>query len=212
MMRTLHLLLVVMTIMMCGTEAWLTPQFCQKRRSTTRCYAAAPAAADNQDQNEFHTVQVSFEGRSCQISVGSNETILVAMERAGVSRRLAIPGELPSDCRRGNCLTCTGRHADESQKSSLERREDGLSPYMSREVVKRGYVLTCSSCVVGEGLKLELGENHRAWNEMYVARLKEEATQLTGRAAMAKTIRLSDEKNVPRWTVETESALEKSGD
>jgi ferredoxin len=202
MMRMLDLLLVF--TMMCGTVAWLTPQYCQKRLSTARY-----AVADN--QNEFHTIQVSFEGRSCQVPVGLNETILAAMERAGVSRHLAIP-ELPSDCRRGNCLTCTGRHSDASDQSSLARCEDGLSPYISREVVKRGYLLTCSSLVVGEGLKIELGENHRAWNDMYVARLGEEAAQLAGRAAVAKTIRLSDEKNPERWAVETESALEKSGE
>jgi ferredoxin len=156
-------------------------------------------------------VEVSYQGISCELSVRSNETILTAMERAGVSDRLAIP-ELPHECRRGNCMTCTGLHTENSRQSSLQRGEDGLSPHMSKEVAKRGYVLTCSSHVVGDGLKLALGENHRAWNEMYRTRLEEDAVQLVGRAATAKTIRRSDEKNPERWTVETEAAFDKSGE
>jgi hypothetical protein len=83
---------------------------------------------------------------------------------------------------------------------------------MSGEVSKKGYILTCSSHVVGDGLKLALGENHRAWNDMYRARLEGDAVQLVGRAATAKTIRKSDEKNIDRWTVETEAAFDKSGE
>jgi ferredoxin len=133
------------------------------------------------------------------------------MERAGVSDRLAIP-ELPAECRRGNCLTCTGRHSSDSQLGSIQRGEDGLSPTMSREVAQRGYILTCSSHVVGEGLKLELGENHQIWRDVYRNRVEDEAAQLIGKAAVAKTIRLSDERNPERWEVETESAYEKSGE
>ena len=169
-------------------------------------------AQNNKNNNqEEYLVEVSYEGMSCQVTVRSNESILAAMERTGVHNRLAIP-ELPSECRRGNCLTCTGRHAANSQESSLQRDEDGLAPHISKEVAEKGYFLTCSSHVVGEGVKIELGENNKVWKDMYVNRIEDASTQLISRAAMAKAIRMADEKNVTRWTVETEAALEKSGE
>lgn len=160
--------------------------------------------------NGYHFVEVTYEGRSCQVPIGVNETILSGLERNRVPDRLAIP-ELPSECRRGNCLTCVGKHQQRSVESSVHRGEDGLTPYLSKRVSESGYVLTCSSRVTGEGLKLELGENFNAWKDLHSDRLYEESTQFVGRAAMARTIRRSDEKNPERWAVETENALGKSG-
>ena len=158
--------------------------------------------------SEF-TVQISFEGRACSIQMRSNETILAAMERTGAADLLSLPS-VPFDCRRGNCLTCTGRHAENSRTSSIELGDDGLSPHMSHEVRKRGYILTCSSHVVGDGVSLELGLNSDAWTDVYKRRLEEEPIPSIGREAMAREIRRSDEKNLRRWAAETESALKKS--
>jgi ferredoxin len=160
-------------------------------------------------QHQQHSVQVSYEGKSCEVFVGINETILTALERSDVRQHLELP-ELPSDCRRGNCLTCTGRHVDKSRQSNLRRLEDGLAPHISEEVAKRGYVLTCSSRVVGDGVKIELGENHKVWKAMFSDRLQDEETQLEGRAAMAKTIRKYDERHYDRWEKETKATLKKT--
>lgn len=172
--------------------------------------ALSPRFAAATDDREYYTVEVSYEGRSCQVSISANETILSGLERARVMDELAIT-ELPSDCRRGNCLTCVGRHTSSSQESSLQRGEDGLSPEISRQVSLEGYVLTCSSRVVGQGVKLELGENYKAWKHIYCNRLYDESTQYVARSAMARTIRLSDERNPQRWAVKAEMALEISG-
>ena len=156
-------------------------------------------------------VQVAYEGRVCNIQVRSDETILAAMERTGAADELSLPS-LPYDCRRGNCLTCTGKHSANRQTSSIEFGEDGLSPHMSKEVRKKGYILTCSSHVVGDGVSLELGLNSDAWTDMHKNRLEEEPMPTIGRAAMAREIRRNDEKDLRRWAAETKSALEKSGD
>jgi ferredoxin len=145
------------------------------------------------------------------VSVGMNETILSALERSDVPLQLELP-ELPSDCRRGNCLTCTGRHTDKSRQSHLRRLEDGLAPCISEEVARMGFVLTCSSHVVGDGVKLELGENHNAWQAIYSDRLQNERAQVAGRAAIAKTIRQYDEAHYERWLQQTKAALEKAED
>jgi len=158
-----------------------------------------------------HLLTVSYEDRSCEVPVQPGETILAALERSGVSRDLCLP-EMPSDCRRGNCMTCTAQHLLGSKTSNLVRGEDGLSPELSKQVAERGYVLTCSSYIEGDGVQLKLGENNQAWNAMYRLRLQEEETQRVARAAMARVIRKSAERNLDEWAKETEEIYEKSGD
>jgi hypothetical protein len=162
-----------------------------------------------------YTVQVSYEGRSCPVMVRSDETILAAMERSGTADQLSLPS-LPHDCRRGNCLTCTGRHGVKSATEAVQLSADGdgLSPYLSEQFQRRGYVLTCSSHVVAEGVSLELGTNEFAWRDLYQTRLEQDATerQQMGREVLARAIRKRDERNLSRWAAETEAALQKSGE
>lgn len=166
-------------------------------------------SSDDDNREEQYSVQVSFEGRSCEIDVWPHETLLAAMERTGAADRLSLPS-LPSDCRRGNCLTCSGRHVHGSEEESLVRGEDGLSPHMSREVQKAGYLLTCSSFVVGDGLKIELGENNDVWQAMYRTRVEDEMAEHIGRAAKARVIRRAAESNVPKWTRQTKKVLDQT--
>jgi hypothetical protein len=162
-----------------------------------------------------YTIQVSYEGRSCPVMVRSDETILAAMERSGTADQLSLPS-LPNHCRRGNCLTCTGRHGEKSATKAVQLSADGdgLSPYLSEQVQRRGYVLTCSSHVVAEGVSLELGTNEFAWRDLYQTRLEQDATerQQMGREVLARAIRKRDERNLARWAAETEAALQKSGE
>lgn len=83
---------------------------------------------------------------------------------------------------------------------------------MSNWIEEKGYILTCSSKVVGDGLELRLGENSNAWEEVYKKRLEDDHAKRVGWAAMAKTKRNSDEKNIPRWTEEVEGVMENSDD
>lgn len=67
---------------------------------------------------KYHSLTVSYEGQSCEILVRHDETILEALERCRVQDILALP-EMPADCRRGNCLTCTAWcRGDDSQTIS----------------------------------------------------------------------------------------------
>jgi len=217
----MHLLnhLLLLAYIAIKSEALVAPRIKREIPSRTsspsKALCAIPDDHNNneheQEEKESYLVEVAYEGRSCKVNIRADETLLSGLERNRVPDRLAVP-ELPSECRRGNCLTCVGRHQDQSHEASLHRADDGLSPEMSRQASRLGYILTCSSHVVGEGLKLELGENHRAWEDLYSQRLYEESTQSVSRAAMARTIRRSDERNPKRWAVETENALEKSGD
>ena len=167
--------------------------------------------ATSKDASSCYTVTVSYEDQTTTIKVNQDETILAALERQSISDRLGMPTNMiPSDCRRGNCLTCTGTHASpRSRESNSVVTDDGLSPHMSQWMRDKGYVLTCSSKVVGDGLELELelGANSLAWEEAYLTRLEDEHAKRVGWAAMARTKRKSDERNVPRWKRETEGVL-----
>ena len=162
------------------------------------------------DEEPFHTLQVAYEGISAEVPVRPGETILSALERSGVPRRLCLP-EMPSDCRRGSCLTCAATHASGSEISSLQRGEDGLTPCLSEKMKGLNYVMTCSSTVSGDGVKLELGKNHQAWEDIHRSRLEDDEIQQIAQEAMALTIRKFAERNVQRWTQETEEILRQSG-
>lgn len=154
-----------------------------------------------------HTIEVVYEGRSTTLGVREGESILAAAERQGVSDRLGLT-ELPSECRRGNCLTCGAIIRKHGR--SLITAEDGLSPTLSRHLRESGYVLTCSTYVCGDGASLELGKNQQIWKDIYRQRLESEATQAVVRAAVAKTMRQCAERNVEEWARETEQVLRKT--
>ena len=140
----------------------------------SHCWSAVTREGSLDLPRKSFPVQVSHEGASCEIDVFHGETLLDALERTGAADLLAIPS-LPSDCRRGNCLTCTGRHQKGSSMEHIFSKTDGLSPVQSGYVREEGYVLTCSSLVTGAGVKLELGACERAWDKVFRQRIEEEA-------------------------------------
>jgi ferredoxin len=178
--------------------------------SPTRKGLSVYANAKPSSSGPSHNVTVSYEGLSCDIQVRPGETILDALERNRVGDTLSLP-QMPSDCRRGNCMTCTAMCGN-STGQLLLRGEDGLSSEVSKIVADSGHVLTCCSYVQGDGLKLELGENHRVWDTIYRQRFESEETQLIARAAMARVIRKNAERNVEEWATGVEAGLRKSGD
>ena len=153
---------------------------------------------------EGHMVEISHEGRTASVFVQPHETILMALER---SRSSLSMSSLPFDCQRGNCLTCSGLVKEGS--SSIVRGDDGLAPAVGDNLRKKGFVLTCSSYVVGEGVKIELGQNEAAWTETYQTQ-PESGMPDMGNAAAAKALRLAAEKDVPKWARDTEKTLKES--
>ena len=151
-----------------------------------------------------------------EIDALPGESILAAMERHQVSTKLGILTDPPSECRRGNCLTCTAAAtlklpevgADDKQSLSMFlRSDDGLTPSLSEWIARRGYVLTCSTYVLGPGVNVELGVNHDAWQDVYKNRLEGEETQRAARKALARVIRKNAERNVDEWKRGTEQVL-----
>lgn len=180
-------------------------------------------------------MNIIYENKSYKIQAMKGESILSALERARASSdpniRIPLP-PIPHECRRGNCLTCSGKilcstkskkdyndsdvlspssSSNVSQsENNLIRGEDGLNPYMSKEIEMAGFVLLCSSYVVGEGLTIEIGCKEEAWEFAYYGKMMEDEAKLVRTAAAAKSVRLAAEKNIPKWTKQTEQTLKKT--
>mmetsp|Transcript_12364 Transcript_12364/g.34271 ORF Transcript_12364/g.34271 Transcript_12364/m.34271 type:complete len:249 (-) Transcript_12364:12-758(-) len=183
---------------------------------------------DGPPTEEPHIVHISFDepvtptlrdatknstrkNKGMNVPVNPGETILSALERMSTSGGLADTIYPPYDCRRGNCLTCSARHNAKSETNNLiPTNDNGLSPYVAKAIAKKGFVLTCSSTVVGPGVSLTVGANHQLWDFVYKGRFASEATEATARAAMAKAIRRSAERNVEEWSEQTEKAYRNS--
>jgi ferredoxin len=154
------------------------------------------------------------------VSVQPGETILAALERSG---RKGFSLSAPSDCRRGNCLTCAAKIVEggggilqnmASGGGRLDASASGLSPAAAQYLADRSLILTCSTRVVvpkdDDGstttLALQLGQCHDAWQGVYVDRLYEDEPAFE-HAVRARGLRIAAERNVPAWIDETTRAL-----
>ena len=191
--------------------------------------------AENNDKNSIGTtVTVSYEGQSCNIIVLPNESILAALERQSiyVQSQLTTLPDMPSDCRRGNCMTCAALIKNNNNKSPSSRgnydrlvirnEDNGLSPTISKMIAEQGYVLTCSSFLRSPHhddpaitsnsssnviLQFELSVQTEIWNEIYDHRFTSPETETVARAAMARVLRQSAERNPQEWIQSTERIL-----
>ena len=194
------------------------------KASSSPSTPSSSSITPTQNQQQSYNVKVSYEGRTCSVDINEGESVLNAMERSPeVARRLGLPGGgMPSDCRRGNCMTCSAVHRDDSETGNLKQGGNGLTPAVSKRMLasptaassapppQQQYVLTCSSYVEGEGVHLELGECDSAWIEAYKASLESDETRRIARESVARAIRKGAERNVGEWAERTEEVLRKT--
>jgi len=79
---------------------------------------------------------------------------------------------------------------------------------VSEGVANEGYVLTCSSYVKGDGVKLVIRECDDVWETMHDCAMKDAAR--IEREVTAKFNRIVAEENVPQWKKETEEVLKRN--
>ncbi|KAK7405905.1 hypothetical protein VNO78_07517 [Psophocarpus tetragonolobus] len=106
----------------------------RKRHPSTKLSAAFQVKAQPQAQVRSLTVRsykvvIEHEGRSTELEVEPDETILSKALDSGLS--------VPHDCKLGVCMTCPARLISGSVDQS-----DGM---LSDDVVERGYALLCSA-------------------------------------------------------------------
>ena len=117
--------------------------------------AEAHEAADTTDTaaREGHMVEITHEGRTANVLVKTEETLLMALERNRPSMSLS---SLPFDCQRGNCLTCSG--IVKGGSSSIVFGDDGLAPAVGVYIRRRSGGGTIEFKGWTSGTKLELTE------------------------------------------------------
>ena len=135
------------------------------------------------------SLSIIVEGRKKEIIAKSDETILAALERSGFQM------QAPHDCRRGNCLTCSGKLLSGPKDSLKEER----NTFLPSEASQKGIILTCCSSVVGPGLCIELCQNTEAWKIAYQDRYINEDTRRIGQEASAKVMRTFAEQHPEKW-------------
>jgi ferredoxin len=163
---------------------------------------------DDHDKNTF-TIKVTHQNKTMTIPISPDEPILQALEKQDLQDKLSLHS-LPQDCRRGNCLTCSGRILSGNAKDIL-MDDDGLTPSMSDRISKKNLVLTCSSYVKSDGIHLELGVCDDAWRELWGGSQPwvDEEGEIIRNDAVARAIRMNDEKSLNRWILKTEKMLSK---
>mmetsp|Transcript_24439 Transcript_24439/g.55100 ORF Transcript_24439/g.55100 Transcript_24439/m.55100 type:complete len:173 (+) Transcript_24439:223-741(+) len=127
----------------------------------------------------------------------SNEPLLNLFERAGLRP--------PSECRRGNCLSCTAKLAPGSTNNFATDQDS----FLCDEARAAGFVLMCCSYPTGPGLLLELEKSDEVlrvqFNDRYGAHEE-------GVKASAKTITDWAKNNPREWKRATEELLMSSED
>mmetsp|Transcript_12171 Transcript_12171/g.25914 ORF Transcript_12171/g.25914 Transcript_12171/m.25914 type:complete len:246 (-) Transcript_12171:233-970(-) len=167
-------------------------------------------------ENEY-PVQILHQGHFATIYVKENEPILQALERQSTfSTKQQNPAtdqdgdvesegtalalsNIPHECRRGNCLTCSSRMVQSNSQNILANVDNGLSPTIASELTKSGYVLTCCSYVTGPGVVLELDQNDEVWDLVYRQRICNKDSKQVALEAQARLLRRVDEENVGKW-------------
>jgi len=190
-------------------------------RDQTRSSADSIGLGFDDEEHTSYPVKIRHQGHEATISVRKNEPILQALERQSTFSSGSTQQEaslalstIPNECRRGNCLTCSSRIIDtESNAQNIQANVDnGLTPTVSSELTKEGYILTCCSYITGPGVALELDQNDEVWDVVYRQRICSPESKQAAMEAQARLLRRVDEKNVGKWKRKMQKILESEDD
>ena len=115
------------------------------------------------------------------LKVAEDEPLLAAAEKAGL-----LPS---SECRRGNCLSCSARVID---GAPFSLRVEGCTA-LCEEAHAVGLVLMCSAYVVGPGVELELDYSGDAWELQHSTRWQSDAPSMPPQSPTPAHFRLPED-------------------
>jgi hypothetical protein len=113
----------------------------------------------------------------------------------------------PSECRRGNCLSCTAKLAPGSSANLVT--DEGT--FLCAEAVEQGYVLLCSSYATGPGLVLELEKMSEACQVQYYDRFTTPKAENLRASASAQAVTGWAVRNPAEWKEATAGQFEDGG-
>jgi len=179
--------------------------------------SALSLAEDTRGIDQEYPVKIQHQGHSATIFVHENEPILQALERQSTfstncptadvnggedssdeSSSLAL-SNIPHECRRGSCLTCSSRIVQSNSQNILANVDSGLSPTVASALTESGFILTCCSYVTGPGVVLELDQNDTAWDFVYRKNSSDEDSKQAALEGQARLLRRRDEKKMEDW-------------
>ena len=167
-------------------------------------------------ENEIsHPVQIHHQGLTATIHVKENESILQALERqsSSTSKQSSSTAlglsNIPHECRRGNCLTCTSRLLSDESNHIQPNINHGLAPRIGHDLSQHGFILTCCSYITGPGVTLELEQNEEVWDRVYRGRFDD--LHWMGMEVRARQLRRVDESNVGGWKERMEKLFSDDG-
>lgn len=203
-------LVIAIPLMWPSAAAFVSLTAAASRASSANCgtlFAESDTRGHRPTTTEY-LVKVQFDDftDTDTIAVRQGESLLSALERAASAQGWS---EIPSDCRRGNCLTCTARHAPDSNSEHVQPLDqDGLSPALSinsNENDDEEFFLTCRSTVTGPGVVVHVGLNSAVWKHMYQTRFQDESTRRATNWALARVLRKAAEIDPTEWRKKTEA-------
>ena len=130
-------------------------------------------SAPSRSSSEFVSVELLHAGSPPVVLLAkTTQPLLTLAEMAGF--------RAPSECRRGNCLSCAARLLPGSSWNYATDPDT----FLCDEAREAGFILTCCTYPVGPGLKLQLEQQSEAFQIQFYDRLT--AGREAGTAASAK--------------------------
>mmetsp|Transcript_5482 Transcript_5482/g.8759 ORF Transcript_5482/g.8759 Transcript_5482/m.8759 type:complete len:184 (-) Transcript_5482:9-560(-) len=146
------LTLVILSMLLVCSESFVSnPQ----QHRTGRCSIIYPATTRcGHFVQKAHEVSViGVDGEKKTVQMGDGDTILDSLENANI--------EAPHSCRTGLCTDCAA--FVKAGLNNIKLDAAVLDPAVSA----RGFILTCSSSVVGPGVEMELGKHEEMYDAQY---------------------------------------------
>lgn len=148
-------------------------------------------SAPSRSSSEFVSIELLHPGSPPAVLLAeTTQPLLTIAEMAGF--------RAPSECRRGNCLSCAARLLPGSSWNYATDPDT----FLCDEARDAGFILTCCTYPVGPGLKLQLEQQSEAFQIQFYDRLT--AGREAGTVASAKTVTNYNMRHITRWMEQTE--------
>jgi ferredoxin len=189
-MKRRHLRAAVLVFLAQAAEALLSSSRIMPRMSLNDDFSSG----SNSGVRGWVSVEVTAPGSEPEVLLAdTSEPLLTLAESVGI--------RAPSECRRGNCLSCAARLAP----GSSWNYETAADTFLCAEARDAGFILTCCTRAVGPGLKIELEQQAEAFQIQFYERFAKAREE--GFHASLREMTAYNERHPDEWIKRTEESL-----